>query len=290
MRRLILTAFLLAVPVSVPVAARASVTLLETTAATGMKYTARFRVGHACGKSPTTALSIQIPAGILDAAPYQQGGWTLASVRSDNRVSLVTWKGGTIAQGKTADFNITMTLPMQPGVLAFPAVQTCGTTESAWTQLAAKPGDRLERPAPLLTLVAAGDMPVTARPAPQVGGLTVQDGWWRALPGNIPAGGYFTLRNNGRQAVALTGASSPACGSVMLHQTTSSGGMAGMKHVGSVDVPPGGSASFAPGGYHLMCMAPAPAMKPGGAVPVTLLFQDGAKLTVNFAVRNAAGK
>lgn len=88
----------------------------------------------------------------------------------------------------------------------------------------------------------------------------------------------------------MTGASSSACGAIMLHQTTSSGGMAGMKHVASVDVPPGGSASFAPGGYHLMCMQPGPAMKPGGAVPVTLAFQGGAKLTVNFAVRNAAGR
>ncbi len=138
--------------------------------------------------------------------------------------------------------------------------------------------------------MAAGDAPPPAQAARPAGGLLVQNGWWRALPGSIPAGGYFTLRNNGRQAVALTGASSPACGSIMLHQTTSSGGMAGMNHVMVVDVPPGGSASFAPGGYHLMCMAPGPTMKPGGAVPVTLIFQSGAKLTVNFAVRNAAGK
>lgn len=122
------------------------------------------------------------------------------------------------------------------------------------------------------------------------GGLVVQDGWWRSLPGGIPAGGYFTLRNNGRQSVVLTGATSPACGSIMLHQTTSTGGMAGMQHVPRVDVPSGGSASFAPGGYHLMCMQPGTAMKPGGAVPVTLLFQGGAKLTANFAVKNAAGK
>jgi len=290
MRRLFLSACLLAIPVTAPLTAHARVALQEASAPAGMKYTARFRVGHTCGNAPTTALSIQIPAAILDATPYQQGGWTLASVRSGNRVSMVTWKGGSIAPGKVGNFNISMTLPRQPGVLAFPAVQTCGATETAWNQIAATPGQKLERPAPLLTLVAAGDMPVAARPTQPVGGLQVQDGWWRALPGNIPAGGYFTLRNNGRQPVALTGASSPACGSIMLHQTTSSGGMAGMKHVMSVDVPPGGSASFAPGGYHLMCMAPGPTMKPGGAVPVTLVLQSGAKLMATFAVRNAAGR
>jgi copper(I)-binding protein len=55
-------------------------------------------------------------------------------------------------------------------------------------------------------------------------------------------------------------------------------------------VPAGGSIAFTPGSYHLMCMDPKAAMKPGGSVPVTLQFQDGGRLTANFAVRNAAGK
>jgi hypothetical protein len=60
--------------------------------------------------------------------------------------------------------------------------------------------------------------------------------------------------------------------------------------VTSVDVAPGATLRFEPGGYHLMCMDAKPMIKPGAMVPVTLGFKNGEKLTVNFAVRNAAGK
>jgi copper(I)-binding protein len=274
---------------ALPMMAQARVVLQETEAHSGDKYVARFRVERGCGNAATTALSIQIPPNVTDVVPYQQGGWTLATVRNANRITFVTWKGGSIPADKAGDFNITMTLPKQPGVLAFPAIQSCGATEQAWTQIAARPGDRNARPAPVLTLVAAGDMPAAARGS-QLSRLALRDAWFRALPAGLPAGGYFTLRNNGSQRVVLTGAQSAACGMLMLHQSSTSGGTSSMAHVSSVDVPAGRSIAFAPNGYHLMCTGPKPEMKPGASVPVTLLFQSGEKLTANFAVRNAAGK
>jgi periplasmic copper chaperone A len=273
---------------ALPHAAEAHVALQEPQAQAGSKYIARFRVGHGCSGAPTTALTIQLPPGVTDAAPFQQGGWTMATVRNANRITMVTWKGGSIPADKPGDFNIAMTLPRQAGVLAFPAVQSCGTTELAWTGIAAREGDKPGQPAPLLTLVAQGDIPAAAAPPPAM--LTIRDAWFRALPAGLPAGGYFTLRNGRAQKAVLTGAQSSACGMLMLHQSSSTGGTSSMAHVTSVDVPAGGSIAFAPNGYHLMCMEPKPAMKPGGAVPVTLLFQGGGKLTANFAVRNAAGR
>jgi copper(I)-binding protein len=274
---------------ALPAMAEARVVLQETQAHSGDKFIARFRVERGCGSAATTALTIQIPPTVTDVVPYQQGGWTLATVRNANRITFVTWKDGSIPAGKSGDFNITMTLPKQPGMLAFPAIQTCGATEQAWTQIATRPGDRNARPAPQLTLVAAGDMPTAAR-GPQLSRLALRDAWFRALPAGLPAGGYFTLRNNGSQRAVLTGAQSAACGMLMLHQSSNSGGTSSMAHVTAVDVPAGGSVAFAPNGYHLMCTEPKPEMKPGASVPVTLLFQGGEKLTANFAVRNAAGK
>src|SRR5262245_40812211 len=96
--------------------------------------------------------------------------------------------------------------------------------------------------------------------------LTVSDAWIRALPAKLPAAGYFTLTNTGKVEVALTGASSPACGMLMLHKSTQSGGMGSMEDVTGVAVPAGGTITFAPGGYHLMCMDPTPAIKPGAKV------------------------
>src|ERR1700733_11145594 len=122
------------------------------------------------------------------------------------------------------------------------------------------------------------------------GPLAVSDAWIRAMPASIPSGGYFTLRNGTAKDVILTGAATPACGSLMLHQSEMTGGMSSMHHVDEVDVPAGGSVAFAPGGYHLMCMQATSAITPGGNVPVTLIFKDGSKVTASFAVRNAAGK
>jgi copper(I)-binding protein len=121
-------------------------------------------------------------------------------------------------------------------------------------------------------------------------GVSVRDGWMRALPSAVPSGGYFTLQNKSGKTVILTGADSPACGMLMLHKSDDKGGMSSMSDVAEVPVPAGGSVSFTPGSYHLMCMDTKPSLKPGASVPVTLHFKSGEKLTVSFAVRNAAGK
>jgi copper(I)-binding protein len=63
-----------------------------------------------------------------------------------------------------------------------------------------------------------------------------------------------------------------------------------MDDVPSLEVPPGGAIAFAPGGYHLMCMNPTAAMKPGATVAVTFSFKGGSTLMADFAVRDAAGK
>lgn len=120
--------------------------------------------------------------------------------------------------------------------------------------------------------------------------LRIENPWIRALPGTIPSGGYFVLHNDGKAQVTLTGAESPACGMLMLHLSENQGGMSSMRHVDSIDVAPGGALEFKQGSYHLMCMQPKPAIKPGAKVPVTLTFQDGAKITAEFPVRDATGK
>jgi copper(I)-binding protein len=120
--------------------------------------------------------------------------------------------------------------------------------------------------------------------------ITVTGGWFRALPAALPSGGYFTVHNGGDTPQTLTGAQSPACGALMLHKSMNHGGMATMEHVNGVAIAPGGTLTFAPGGYHLMCMDSKPILKPGARVAVTLHFADGGKVTGTFAVRNAAGK
>ena len=126
------------------------------------------------------------------------------------------------------------------------------------------------------------------QPAAAAPGITVTEAWMRALPGGLPAGGYFTLHNPTAKTMTLQSASSPACGMLMLHKSETMSGMASMANVDSIDVKPGGTLEFSPGGFHLMCMKPA--LKAGDKVSVTLHFTGGTKVQADFAVRGANGR
>jgi copper(I)-binding protein len=117
--------------------------------------------------------------------------------------------------------------------------------------------------------------------------MTVEKPWMRYLLPSVPAAGYLTLENNGGADVVLTGAESPACGMLMLHKSEDSSGMSMMMDVPGVTIPAHGSVTLAPGGYHLMCMAPR--MKIGETVNITLLFQDGSKLPAALPVYGPQG-
>ena len=120
--------------------------------------------------------------------------------------------------------------------------------------------------------------------------ITVTNGWMRALPPPTPSAGYFTLINDSGRHIVLTGASSPACGMLMLHKTSKSNGMASMTDLENVPVAVGATIHFEPGGYHLMCMDPTAAVTPGNKIQVTLVFADGTKIVSEFAVRDATGR
>lgn len=119
------------------------------------------------------------------------------------------------------------------------------------------------------------------------GSVTVSHPWFRYLLPQVPAGGYLVLRNASGTPAILTGASSPACGSLMLHHSVHESGMDMMKGVKSITVPPRGSFAFSEGGYHLMCVKPK--MTVGKKVPVTLDFADGMKLRAEFTVSGPQG-
>ena len=138
----------------------------------------------------------------------------------------------------------------------------------------------------LLTgLVAAA--PARAAATQQADAVHAEGAWLRVLPAGQPAGGYVTLRNEGDAAASLVGASSPRYGHVMLHKSSTEGGMGRMSMVDALAVPAHGRVALAPGGYHLMLMHAGTAVVPGDRVPVTLRFADGSTLAVDFLARPA---
>jgi copper(I)-binding protein len=116
---------------------------------------------------------------------------------------------------------------------------------------------------------------------------SVSDCWIRALPGDLPSGGYFKASNSGDQPVNLVGVGTDAFGMAMLHQTQSQGSTSSMAMVDQVAVPAHGSLVFAPGNYHVMLEHPKQPLKIGTTIPLTFSFSDGEKVTTACMVKSA---
>jgi copper(I)-binding protein len=114
--------------------------------------------------------------------------------------------------------------------------------------------------------------------------VSVSDAWIRLLPGDLPLAGYFTLHDEGPNALKLTGAKSPAFKRIELHRSMTLHGMEKMKPVKAVMVKAKGTLAFRPGGYHLM-MWRSRKLQPGKRVPVTLIFANGQQVRAAFLVK-----
>lgn len=134
----------------------------------------------------------------------------------------------------------------------------------------------------LAGLLAAGGVHATAAEH-----VHASHAWIRVLPGTLPAGAYVSLENDGDQPVALSGASSTVYADVMLHHSSTAGGMSRMTMVDALTVPAHGKAVLAPAGYHLMLMQASAPVKPGDTVQLTLKFTDGSTLPTEFIARPA---
>jgi copper(I)-binding protein len=139
----------------------------------------------------------------------------------------------------------------------------------------------------MLPLLASLFVAASSTAAAAASGVHASHAWIRLLPGDLPAGGYVTLTNDGATPAALVGASSTAYSEIMLHQSSGAGGMSRMAMVDSIAIPAHGKAALAPAGYHLMLLHAAKPLSAGGTVKVTLRFADGSSLPVDFHTRPA---
>lgn len=130
----------------------------------------------------------------------------------------------------------------------------------------------------LVTLIP----PLTSAAPPA---LSAQDAWVRATPGVDVAAAYLTLHNAGTQPVVVNGVSSPAAGAAMIHETTLVNGQSKMRAHEPLRIAGGETVRFAPGGLHIMLHMLKHPLAAGDEVPLVLLLQGGASLTVTARVR-----
>lgn len=100
----------------------------------------------------------------------------------------------------------------------------------------------------------------------------------RPMPGMAMSAGYLSLTNNSDSPVRITHVTSPQFGSVELHKSTVEDGVARMRAIPELVIPPHGTATLERGGKHLMLM------KPGGdSDDVSLNLYDGDQLVLSIA-------
>ena len=138
----------------------------------------------------------------------------------------------------------------------------------------------------LLLALAATPGPAVARGA----AIRIIHPWTRpTTPHALTGVGYLTIENKGDAADRLVGASSPAARSVELHQEKISGAVMSMAAVpGGLAIPAHARVTLAPGGYHLMLVAPGHPFQRGQTVPVTLDFEHAGPVKVGLSVEQAA--
>ena len=154
----------------IPVSADAHVVFEEQSAAAGAGYKAVMKVAHGCDGSPTTAIRVRIPEGVVQVKPMPKPGWKLETktgkyartyeglhgAKLSEGVTEITWSGGVLADGWYDEFTFVATLPNLPGrTLLFPVLQTCEKGVNDWSEDPRRSSVRATRPAPYLELLAA---------------------------------------------------------------------------------------------------------------------------------------
>ncbi|MGI5185587.1 YcnI family protein [Dactylosporangium sp. CA-152071] len=152
--------------------AGAHVTVTPSTTAAGAHALLQFAVGHGCGDSPTTRITIQIPAQITSVTPTRTALWKVTKQTETvdppavdahgnkvvQRVASVTFSTDTpLPDGYREVFELTVQLPEAEGTrLVFPTIQTCERGESAWTEVPQDGKDvgELQLPAPSFVVAA----------------------------------------------------------------------------------------------------------------------------------------
>ena len=104
-----------------------------------------------------------------------------------------------------------------------------------------------------------------------------------AMPGKTMRAAYLALTNNTNHAIRISRVSSDAFSLIELHETTIEDGVARMRPLDALLVPPGKTVRLQRGGKHLMLMRPS-----GPADSMTLEFYDGDDLLLKLNAPLAA--
>lgn len=136
-----------------------------------------------------------------------------------------------------------------------------------------------------LTVPAQADT-VTAGP------LKITASWARATPkGAAVGGGYMTITNTGTAPDRLIGGAADIAGRFEIHEMSMDNGVMKMRMLPKgLEIKPGETVTFKPGGYHVMFMGLKHQLMQGEHFKATLEFEKAGKVNVDFNVEGIAAQ
>lgn len=119
----------------------------------------------------------------------------------------------------------------------------------------------------------------------KIGDLAIAHPWGPPTPGLArSAAAYLRIVNNGTTADRLIAAASARAGIVELHTHIMDGGIARMRRVEAVEIAPGATVTFQPGGLHVMLMGLTAPMTEGERVKLMLTFEKAGQIEVEIFI------
>src|SRR5689334_15271491 len=152
----------------------AHVTLERQEAPVGASYKGVLRVPHGCAGSPTTAIRVRVPAGIIGVKPMPKPGWQLNTVTGKypkpytlrgapvtEGVTEISWSGGKLPDAHYDEFVFVGVIAEELGggqTIYFPVVQECEKGVHRWIEVPTGKhteghGEGSAEPAPALRLL-----------------------------------------------------------------------------------------------------------------------------------------
>jgi copper(I)-binding protein len=121
-----------------------------------------------------------------------------------------------------------------------------------------------------------------------VGAIKIESPWARATPkGAKVGGGYLKITNTGTTPDRLVGGASDVAPRFEIHEMNMDGGVMKMREMPKgVEIKPGETVEFKPGGYHLMFVGLTKPLTQGGQVKATLQFEKAGKVDVAFKIES----
>jgi copper(I)-binding protein len=119
----------------------------------------------------------------------------------------------------------------------------------------------------------------------KAGSIEISTPWSRATPkGAQTAIGYMTIKNNGTTPDRLTGGSIDVADRFQLHAMTMENGIAKMRELSDIEIKPGQTIEFKPGGSHVMFVNLKRPLRKGDHINGTLVFERAGKVQIEYSV------